>query len=255
MQSTMHGVAREELRRYLDTLLDLSRFHDYCPNGLQVEGCATVRSVVCGVTASQALIDAAIERQADAILVHHGWFWKGEDGRVTGFRKRRMAALLAHDISLFAYHLPLDAHPELGNNAQLAKLFGWTVDGHFGEQDLGCTAVLPAPTFTGALIDQASQIFGRPAMLIGERDHPVKRVAWCSGGAQDWFEAAINAGADLFMSGEISEQTTHLARESGVAYLAAGHHATERYGVRALGAHVARELDLDVEFVDIDNPV
>jgi dinuclear metal center YbgI/SA1388 family protein len=251
----MQGVAREELRRYLDTLLEVSRFHDYCPNGLQVEGRATLRSIVCGVTASQALIDAAIERQSDAILVHHGWFWKGEDGRLTGFRKRRMAALLAHDISLFAYHLPLDAHPELGNNAQLAKLFGWTVDGHFGEQDLGCTAVLPAPTFSGALLDQASQLLGRPAMLVGAREHPVTRVAWCSGGAQDWFEAAINAGADLFMSGEISEQTTHLARESGVAYLAAGHHATERYGVQALGAHVARELGLNVEFVDIDNPV
>ena len=255
MQSTLQGMARDALRSFLDTLLEVSRFRDYCPNGLQVEGRDVVRSLVCGVTASQALIDAAIERQADAILVHHGWFWKSEDGRVTGFRKRRMAALLAHDISLFAYHLPLDAHPVLGNNAQLAKLFGWTVDGHFGEQDLGCTAVLPAPTFAGTLLDQASQILGRPAMLMGEREQPIQRVAWCSGGAQDWFEAAIDAGADLFMSGEISEQTTHLARESGVAYLAAGHHATERYGVQALGAHIARELGLSVEFVDIDNPV
>jgi dinuclear metal center YbgI/SA1388 family protein len=220
-----------------------------------VEGCAELGRVVCGVTASQALIDAAIARQADAILVHHGWFWKSEDGRVTGFRKRRMAALLAHDISLFAYHLPLDAHPTLGNNAQLATRFGWTVDRHFGEQDLGCSAVLPAPTFATELLARANQVLGRPALLIGDPQRPVKRVAWCSGGAQDWFEAAIDAGADLFMSGEISEQTTHLARESGVAYLAAGHHATERYGVQALGEHLARELGLDVEFVDIDNPV
>jgi dinuclear metal center YbgI/SA1388 family protein len=251
----MPRIQREELRTYLDTLLEASRFRDYCPNGLQVEGRAELQRVVCGVTASQALIDAAIERNADAILVHHGWFWKSEDGRVTGFRKRRMAALLAHDISLFAYHLPLDAHPVLGNNAQLAARFGWTVDGHFGEQDLGCLAVPPAPTFAGVVQDRASQLLARPALLIGDPQRPVKRVAWCSGGAQDWFEAAIDAGADLFMSGEISEQTTHLARESGVAYLAAGHHATERYGVQALGEHLVRELGLEVEFVDIDNPV
>lgn len=251
----MPMIQREELRTYLDTLLEASRFRDYCPNGLQVEGRAELQHVVCGVTASQALIDAAIERNADAILVHHGWFWKSEDGRVTGFRKRRMAALLAHDISLFAYHLPLDAHPVLGNNAQLAARFGWTVDGHFGEQDLGCLAVPPEPTFAGALQERASQILARPAMLVGDPQRPVRRVAWCSGGAQDWFEAAIEAGADLFMSGEISEQTTHLARESGVAYLAAGHHATERYGVQALGEHLARELGIEVEFVDIDNPV
>ena len=248
-------MQREEFRAYLDALLEASRFRDYCPNGLQVEGRAEIQSVVCGVTASQALIDAAIERKADAILVHHGWFWKSEDGRVTGFRKRRMASLLAHDISLFAYHLPLDAHPQLGNNAQLAKLFGWTPSGHFGEQDLGCSAVLPAPTLAGTLQEQASRILGRTAMLIGEPAHPVTRVAWCSGGAQDWFEAAIESGADLFMSGEISEQTTHLARETGVAYLAAGHHATERYGVMALGEHLSQTFGISCEFVDIDNPV
>ena len=248
-------MQREDFRAYLDALLEAPRFRDYCPNGLQVEGRTQIKSIVCGVTASQALIDAAIERKADAILVHHGWFWKSEDGRVTGFRKRRMASLLAHDINLFAYHLPLDAHPEVGNNAQLARLFGWVIDRRFGEQDLGCSAVLPAPTLAGALQAQASEIFRRPAMLIGDPQRSVQRVAWCSGGAQDWFEAAIAAGADLFMSGEVSEQTTHLARETGVAYLAAGHHATERYGVQALGERVARELGLAVEFVDIDNPV
>lgn len=248
-------MRREELDSYLRELLAVERFHDYCPNGLQVEGRAEVRSIVCGVTASQALIDAAIVHGADTVLVHHGWFWKGEDGRVTGFRKRRMAALLAHDLNLFAYHLPLDAHPELGNNAQLAKHFGWTTDGHFGEQDLGCSAVLPAPTFAGSICDQAGQILARPAMLVGERDQLVRRIAWCSGGAQDWFEAAIKAGADLFMSGEISEQTTHLARETGVPYLAAGHHATERYGVMALGEHLAERFGLACHFIDIPNPV
>ncbi len=149
----------------------------------------------------------------------------------------------------------LDAHFELGNNAQLAKRFGWRVDGHFGEYDLGCSGVPSAPTSAGALLEQANTLLGRTALLVGDPQTPVTRVAWCSGGAQDWFEAAIIAGADLFMSGEISEQTTHLARESGVAYLAAGHHATERYGVKALGEHLAQKFALEVQFVDIDNPV
>lgn len=248
-------MLRDELGAYLDGMLEPARFRDYCPNGLQVEGRAEVRRVVCGVTASQALIEAAIARDADALLVHHGWFWKGEDGRVTGFRKRRLQALLAHDISLFAYHLPLDAHPELGNNAQLAARFGWVTERHFGEYELGCLAVLPASTLAGEVAQTARKVLGRTPLLIGDARQPVRRVAWCSGGAQDWFEAAIDAGADLFMSGEASEQTTHLARETGVAYLVAGHHATERYGVMALGAHLAAHCGLDCEFVEIDNPV
>lgn len=248
-------MLRNELGAYLDGLLEPARFHDYCPNGLQVEGCAEVCRIVCGVTASQALINAAIERGADTLLVHHGWFWKGEDGRVTGFRKRRLQSLLAHDINLFAYHLPLDGHAELGNNAQLAARFGWTIECHFGEHDLGCLAVLPAPTISGEIAKQAERVLSRPPLLIGAEQSEVRRIAWCSGGAQDWFEAAIDAGADMFMSGEVSEQTTHLARESGVAYLAAGHHATERYGVMALGVHLAERCGLECEFVEIDNPV
>ncbi|MDP1605218.1 MAG: Nif3-like dinuclear metal center hexameric protein [Rhodocyclaceae bacterium] len=248
-------MLRDELGAYMDGLLETARFKDYCPNGLQVEGRGEVRRIVCGVTASQALIDAALERSADAILVHHGWFWKGEDGRVTGFRKRRMQALLAADINLYAYHLPLDAHPELGNNAQLAARFGWTVERRFGEHELGCLAVLPAPTFAGAVARAAEQILGRAPLLIGDAQRPVSRVAWCSGGAQDWFEAAINAGADMFISGEAAEQTTHLARECGVPYLAAGHHATERYGVMALGKHLAERFGLVCDYVELDNPV
>lgn len=248
-------MRRDELATYLDGVLEPARFHDYCPNGLQVEGRPEVRRIVCGVTASRALIETAIERGADALLVHHGWFWKGEDGRVTGFRKHRLQALLAHDINLFAYHLPLDAHPELGNNAQLAARFGWAIERRFGEHELGCLAVLPAPTFAGAVAQTAQQVLGRTPLLIGEAQQSVCRVAWCSGGAQDWFEAAIDAGADLFMSGEISEQSTHLARESGVSYLAAGHHATERYGVMALGAHLAEACGLTCDYVEIDNPV
>lgn len=248
-------MRREELESYLNGMLVPERFRDYCPNGLQVEGRAEIRRIVCGVTASQALIEAAIVRNADAILVHHGWFWKGEDGRITGFRKQRMQALLAHDINLFAYHLPLDAHPEFGNNAQLAARFGWTIERCFGDNDLGCLAVLPALTFAQDIAAEAERILGRWPLLIGDDRHPVRRVAWCSGGAQDWFEAAIDAGADLFMSGEVAERTTHLARESGVAYLAAGHHATERYGVMALGAHLAERWGLDCDYVEIDNPV
>jgi dinuclear metal center YbgI/SA1388 family protein len=246
---------REELRGTLDALLEAARFRDYCPNGLQVEGRGQVRRVLCGVTASQALIDEAVRRDVDAVLVHHGWFWRGEDGRVTGFRKRRMAALLAADISLYAYHLPLDAHPELGNNAQLGRLLGWEATGRFAEQDIAFLGVPQAPTYSGELATRIGKALGREALLVGDAQRPVKRVAWCSGGAQGWFEQAILAGADVYVSGEISEQTVHLARESGVPYIAAGHHATERYGVQALGRHLAENRGLDCEYVELDNPV
>ena len=249
------AVLREDLRAYLDDLLDAASFRDYCPNGLQVEGCERVQRIVCGVTASQALIEAAIERGADTLLVHHGWFWKAEDGRVTGFRRQRMARLLAHDINLFAYHLPLDAHATLGNNAQLAARLGWTVSGRFGEQDIGFIGVPPAPTLAAELVRQIERALGRAPLLIGDPGRKLARVAWCSGGAQGYFEAALAAGADVFISGEISEQTVHLARETGMAYIAAGHHATERYGAMALGAHLAEKYGIACEFVDIDNPV
>ena len=248
------AVLREDLRVYLDSLLEAARFRDYCPNGLQVEGREHVQRIVCGVTACQALIEEAIERRADALLVHHGWFWKAEDGRITGFRRQRMARLLAHDINLFAYHLPLDAHPALGNNAQLALRFGWEINGRFGEQDIGFVGVPPAPTLVGRLAQQMEQVLDRAPMLIGDPSRKVARIAWCSGGAQDYFEAALATGADVFISGEISEQTVHLARETGMAFIAAGHHATERYGVEALGVHLAESFGIDVEFVDIDNP-
>lgn len=246
---------REELRGTLDTLLEAARFRDYCPNGLQVEGRGQVRRVLCGVTASQALIDEAVRRDVDAVLVHHGWFWRGEDGRVTGFRKRRMAALLAHDISLYAYHLPLDAHAELGNNAQLGRLLGWETTGRFAEQDIGYLGVPLQPSFSGELAAHIGNVLGREALLVGDAARPVQRVAWCSGGAQGWFEQAILAGADVYVSGEISEQTVHLARESGVPYIAAGHHATERYGVQALGRHLAENCGLSCEYFELDNPV
>lgn len=248
-------MQRDELRGYLDRLLQAESYRDYCPNGLQVEGRAEVRRLVCGVSASQALLDEAVRREADAILVHHGWFWRGEDGRITGVRKSRLATLLRADINLFAFHLPLDAHSELGNNAQLARRLGWHVEGRFGDQDIGCFGsperIVPAADLAAALERQ----LGRAVLLVGDPQRPVSRMAWCSGSAQGWFEQAIASGADCYISGEISEQTVHLARESGVPYISAGHHATERYGVMALGEHLAGQFDLDCQFVDIDNPV
>ncbi|MBS0370019.1 MAG: Nif3-like dinuclear metal center hexameric protein [Proteobacteria bacterium] len=246
---------RAELQRYLDTLLNVGIFKDYCPNGLQVEGRAEVHRVVCGVTASQALLDAAVAKGADMVLVHHGYFWRGEDGRITGMRKRRLATLLNNDINLFAYHLPLDAHAELGNNAQLGKLMGWHADGRFGEQDLGWTGSLSHETSLTALARQAAARLGREPLVLGDAERTIRRVAWCTGGAQGYFEQAIATGVDCFISGEVSEQTTHLARESGVAYLAVGHHASERYGVQALGRHLAETFGVEAEFVEVDNPV
>ncbi|HMV55428.1 MAG TPA: Nif3-like dinuclear metal center hexameric protein [Rhodocyclaceae bacterium] len=250
-------MQRDELRRYLNDLLDASRFRDYCPNGLQVEGRGEIVRAVCGVTASLALLDAAIERDADAIIVHHGWFWRGEDGTVTGTRKSRLARLLAHDINLYAYHLPLDAHPDLGNNAGLARAMGWQTTGRFGDQDIGCVGEPSGGALLSARAhcDQIAARLGREAMLVGDATRKPVRVAWCTGGAQGLFEQAIAAGAEMFVSGEISEQTVHLARESGVPFIAAGHHATERFGVRSLGEHLTRNAGIACEFIDIDNPV
>jgi dinuclear metal center YbgI/SA1388 family protein len=244
---------RATLELRLNQWLEPARFKDYGPNGLQVEGRTEVRRLVCGVTASLALIDAAIAAGADAVLVHHGLFWRGQDGRVTGWMKRRLARLLQHDINLFAYHLPLDAHPALGNNAQLGARLGWTADGRFGDQDLGFTAAIE-PTTLEAVAAQLRTLTGREVTAVPGDGRPLRRVAWCTGGAQGYFEAAIAAGADAFVTGEISEPQAHYARETGVAYLAAGHHATERYGVQAVGEKLAAELGLDYGFIDVDNP-
>ena len=248
-------MQRDALAAYLDQLLEPGRFKDYCPNGLQVEGREPIRRLVCGVTACQALLDAAVAQEADGVLVHHGWFWRGEDGRVTGFRKQRLATLLGRDINLFAYHLPLDAHPELGNNAQWAQACGWEAEARFGDQNLGWLGRLPIPIPAATLAERVSACLGRPVQLFGDGERPVKRLGWCSGGAQGFFEGAILGGADAYLSGEVSEQTVHLARESGVPYLACGHHATERGGARALADHLAERFGLDCRFIDIDNPV
>ncbi len=248
-------MKREELTRYLEDLLEPGRFRDYCPNGLQVEGRPEVSRLVAGVSATQRLLDTAVEHAADTILVHHGWFWRGEDGRVTGIRKTRLQTLLCHDINLYAFHLPLDSHPELGNNVQLARHLDWTPDGRFGEQDLGWIGHLTVPLPARELAERVALTLQRPPLLLGDGERLVRRVAWCSGGAQGMFEQAIARGVDLYLTGEASEPSTHLARESGVAYLAAGHHASERYGIMALAAHLAECFNLDCRFVDVDNPV
>ena len=246
---------RDELRDYLDEYLQVARFRDYCPNGLQVEGRPELHKIVCGVTASQALLGAAIQRGADAVLVHHGYFWKGEDARVTGTRKTRLATLLKHDINLYAYHLPLDAHDDVGNNAQLARQFGWSVQGRFGDQDIGFIGSPGETQSADDVLARIELVSGRKALLVGDATRRIRQVAWCTGGAQGLFDKAIMAGADLYVSGEISEQATHLARETGVPYIAAGHHATERYGVQALGVHLAQRFGIDCDYVEIDNPV
>jgi dinuclear metal center YbgI/SA1388 family protein len=248
------GVSRDMIEKHLADTLDINRFRDYCPNGLQVQGRAQVSHVVSGVTASLALLQAAIDAGADMVLVHHGYFWRGEDQRVIGPRYRRLKLLLDHDINLFGYHLPLDAHPELGNNAQLGQRLGFTADGRFGEQDLGWLGSAPVRT-VAELVATVERVLGRPPLLIGDPEQRITRVAWCTGAAQQSMEQAISAGASVYLSGEISEQTVHLARESGVAYLACGHHATERYGVQALGDHLSQALGIRHTFIDIDNPV
>ncbi|KAF0203862.1 MAG: hypothetical protein FD173_1695 [Gallionellaceae bacterium] len=244
-----------ELRDYIGSLLEVSRFRDYCPNGVQVEGRAEVLRIATGVSASQHLLQAATAWGADAIIVHHGYFWRNEDAAVTGIKKRRIAHLLQHDVSLLAYHLPLDAHPVLGNNAQLAQRMGWVEQGRFGEQDIACFGMLPQTQTLAQLATQLSTQLARMPQIIGDPALDVKRIAWCSGGAQSYFEQAIALGVDAFMTGEISEQNVHVARETGVAFIAAGHHATERYGVMSLGEHLAQHFGIGHRFFDQDNPV
>ena len=245
---------RYDIDSHLAALLQTSAFKDYGPNGLQVEGREEVHRIVSGVTASRALIDAAIAAKADALLVHHGLFWRGHDGRITGWLKERVQRLLAHDINLLAYHLPLDAHEALGNNAQFGARLGVVADGRFGEQSLGFIGALTPSTDIERLGERLHDLTGRAPTLLQGDGRALGRMAWCTGGAQSYFEAAIAAGADVFVTGELSEPQMHLARETGVAFVACGHHASERYGVQALGSHLAEQFGLAHTYIDIDNP-
>lgn len=240
---------------YTDQLLGVSEFSDYCPNGLQVEGRSQVQRLVAGVTACQALLDAA--PPADAILVHHGYFWKGEDPCVVGIKRRRLKTLLGHDISLVAYHWPLDAHPVYGNNAQLAAVLGLTVESDFRAERgpaLGMVGRLPGPLSGAEFAAYLTACLGREPLYIPGSVPVLQHIAWSTGAAQSFIGMAAEQGVDAFLTGEVSEQTVHMARETGLHFYAAGHHATERYGVQALGRHLAERFQLDFQFIDIPNP-
>lgn len=251
-------LERRLLLQHLETLLQPHTFRDYSPNGLQVSGRETISHIVTGVTASQALIDAAIEQGADTILVHHGYFWKGEDERVVGIKRERLKALLTHDINLIAYHLPLDSHPVYGNNIQLAERLSLKVDGPIDAHDPtvpGLVGRLPQ-AMTGADFSLwLAERLDREPLHIGEETDIIESIAWCTGAAQSYLQRAVDLGVDAFLTGEVSEPTVHLARETGIHFFSAGHHATERYGVKVLGEYLAEQFDLTVEFIDIDNPV
>jgi len=248
-------VELKTLVTYLDTLLEVNRFRDYAPNGLQVEGKPVVEKIVSGVTASLALIEAAIDENADALLVHHGYFWKGESLCIQGMKQKRIKQLLQHDISLLAYHLPLDAHPVLGNNAGLANLLGFKTQGVMDKLGVGNVGTLKQSMTATDFALHVGQKLGREALLIEAGDHLIRNIGWCSGGAQKYLIKAAELGMDAFLSGEVSENTMHEAKELGVHYIAAGHHATERCGVQQVGLHLAKEFSIQHVFIDIYNPI
>lgn len=262
MSNTSSSVCAIELERWMDTLLDSHSISDYCPNGRQLAGKPKVGKIVSGVTASLALLEAAIEHQADAILVHHGWFWKNEDPRLIGSKGKRAALALKHGINIYGYHLPLDMHPSLGNNAQLAQIMGWEAKRDANKQPLTCgpndliwLGHCGQNKTLKQLQDDIANILKRQPLVIGNADQTLDTIAWCTGAAQGMMQDAIDAGAQAFITGEASEPNYHLANETGTAFIAAGHHATERYGVKALGEAVAQHFGIETVFIDLDNPI
>lgn len=259
---TMPSISCTQLLSWLDSYLNSNQFKDYSPNGLQVEGTTTIKHIVTGVTASQALLEAAVAQGADTVLVHHGWFWKNEDQRIRGMKKKRLAFALKHNLNIFAYHLPLDAHPIVGNNSQLAKILGFTqnVDAEgkplgIGPGNLIQTGYLETPQTLEKVAENIAKKLQREPLVVGNAQQLIQRLAWCTGGAQGFMADAIDASVDLYISGEASEPTYHYVQETDTAYIGAGHHATERYGVKALGEKIAEQFDLKVSFLDINNPI
>jgi dinuclear metal center YbgI/SA1388 family protein len=248
-------VKLNELLHYTQLVMQVDTFKDYCPNGLQVEGKPEIKKIVTGVTACMALLEAAKQAEADLILVHHGYFWRNEDARVVGIKRNRLAFFLKHDLSLVAYHLPLDVHSEFGNNVQLGRVLGIQPIGFAGETNLVAYGALTQPIKLQLFADQLEATLQRKPIFIGNPQKLVQQVAWCTGAAQSYMNVAMELGVDVFISGEISEQTTHQSLESGVSYISAGHHVTERYGVQAFGEHLAEKFNLQHEFIDIANPV
>jgi dinuclear metal center YbgI/SA1388 family protein len=245
----------KELVDYSAQFLQVASFKDYAPNGLQVEGRREVRKIVSGVTASMALLEAAVEQRADLVLVHHGYFWNNEDPRIIGMKKKRLALLLKHEMNLMAYHLPLDAHAIVGNNVQLGKKLGVEISGYADENKMVAYGFFDSPMTTHACADMIQSKLQRRPLFVGPSDKVIKKIAWCTGAAQSYIHLAQQVGADAYLSGEISEQTTHIADEGNIVYFSAGHHATERYGVQALGEHLAEKFHLEHVFVDLNNPV
>ncbi|GAB4419623.1 MAG: Nif3-like dinuclear metal center hexameric protein [Sideroxydans sp.] len=251
----MNKMQLTALRDYIESELEVGRYRDYCPNGIQVEGRAEVARIATAVSASRRVLEAVTEWGADALLVHHGYFWRNEAAPIVGLKKQRIAHLIKQDVSLLAYHLPLDAHPVLGNNAQLGRRLGWLEEGRFGEQDIACHGQLAHPLRLQQLAQEVGAVLARVPLVIGDPHLEIRRIAWCSGAAQGYFEQALDLGVQAFLTGEISEQNVHLAQESGVAFIAAGHHATERFGIQALGERLSRQFGLTHRFFDQDNPV
>lgn len=247
-------MQREELISYINRLLAIDSFHDYAPNGLQVEGKNEVRKVALAVSASLYAIKTALAWQADLLLVHHGFFWKNENPRILSWKKNRLHAILGANLNVAAYHLPLDAHPMLGNNAALAKLLGWQIEKQVGEQDLLFLGSMEKAMEQGKMAISIGDQLGRQVFLVGDPSKKVQKLAWCTGGGQSFFSEAIDQGAEIFITGEGSETHYHFAQECGVGFIAAGHHATERYGIKTLGAHIAQEFKLETHFIDEDNP-
>ncbi|MDO5069788.1 MAG: Nif3-like dinuclear metal center hexameric protein [Neisseria zoodegmatis] len=245
---------RRTILNWCDETLQTALFKDYAPNGLQVEGRSDIRKIVTAVTASRAACDYAVSQQADMLLVHHGMFWKSEPLTITGWKKDRIATLLKYEINMAGYHLPLDAHPVLGNNAQLASRMGWTLDKQFGEQNLLNAGRLKTPKTLGELNAELHQKLGRVPVAVGEETRVIENIVWCTGGAQGFFQTAIDEGADVYITGEISEAQFHLANETSTAFISAGHHATERYGIQALGEAIQAQFGIETVFFDEQNP-
>lgn len=243
-------ATRNEIVSYTNELLNITQFKDYAPNGLQVEGKQEIQHIVSGVTASLQFIEAAIQAKADAILVHHGYFWRNEAAEIVGMKYQRIQALMQADINLLAYHLPLDAHPTLGNNARLAHYLAINIEGVMNTQGIGNIGTFSQAYSVDALRHKITQVLAHAPLVISGGTHKIKRIAWCTGAAQSYIEAAVALGADAFISGEISESTIHIAREAGIHYFAAGHHATERYGAMALGEHLQQHFNIKHSFID-----
>jgi len=251
-------AALADIVEFTNTFLNIEGFDDYCPNGLQVGGRSEVNKILTGVTASQALLDGAVRRDVDMILVHHGYFWRGEARPITGLKYHKIKTLIENNISLTAYHLPLDAHPVCGNNVKLAEMLGIKVDCFFGPGKLPLilSGSLSEPIPVNVFAGQIARVLGRRVMHLGaDKSKLISKVAICTGGAQSYFPMAIEEGVDVFITGEVSEQNYHEAMESGVDFISAGHHATERYGVQALGEVIARQFSVQVDFLEIGNPV